>query len=81
MIKKIGNEDSNSIQKIYLKSIIFWELTPYSPLSFIQQDDTFHNHRCENLKSYITYLLIAYILARVWSKYCSMFEYSLLSLR
>jgi hypothetical protein len=53
-----------------LKSIIFWDMTPCSLLSFtlrssetsgatrrntrrhIPEDDTLHDHRCENLKSY-----------------------------
>jgi hypothetical protein len=53
-----------------MKSIIFWDMTPCSPLSCIRsssetsgatlrttrrripEDDTLHNHRCENLKSY-----------------------------
>jgi hypothetical protein len=46
-----------------VKSIIFWDMTPCSPLSCTRrfggtyrlhfQDDTLYNHRCENLKSYI----------------------------
>jgi hypothetical protein len=53
----------------FLKSIVFWDMTPCSPLSFnrrfggtyglhlqgrrnIPEDDTLHNHGCENLKSY-----------------------------
>jgi hypothetical protein len=30
-----------------MESIIFWDVTA--------EDDTLHNHRCENLKSYIIY--------------------------
>jgi hypothetical protein len=35
-----------------LKSIIIWDMTPCSPLSFNPEDDTLHNQCCENLKSY-----------------------------
>jgi hypothetical protein len=50
-----------------MKSIIFWDMTPCSPLSFnrrfggtyrlhlqgqIPEDDALYNHCCENLKSY-----------------------------
>jgi hypothetical protein len=37
----------------YLKSIIFWDTMPCSLPSFnLPENDTLHNHRCENLKSY-----------------------------
>jgi hypothetical protein len=35
---------------ILLKSIIFWDMTTWC---HIPEDDTLHNHRCENLKSYM----------------------------
>jgi hypothetical protein len=35
--------------------IIFWDMTPCSLLSHIPEDDTLHNHCCENLKSYIIF--------------------------
>jgi hypothetical protein len=39
------------------KSIIFWDMTPCTATQqttrhHIPEDDTLHNHRCENLKSY-----------------------------
>jgi hypothetical protein len=40
---------SNPRRTYRLKSIIFWDMTPCSPLSW---DDTLHNQRCDNLKSY-----------------------------
>jgi hypothetical protein len=47
-----------------MENIIFWDMTPCSPLSF-PEDDTLHNHRCENLKSYnITLVFICYFLSQ-----------------
>jgi hypothetical protein len=49
---------------LFLKSIIFWDMTPCSPLSqrtvrrHIPEDVTLHNHRCENVKSYIRFILL-----------------------
>jgi hypothetical protein len=54
-----------------MKSTIFWGTTPCSPLKvnrrfegtyrlhflgYIPDDGILHNHRCENLKSYIVFL-------------------------
>jgi hypothetical protein len=48
------------------KSTIFWDITPCTPLkvnrrfgaTYTPEDGTLHNHRCENLKSYIfTFIL------------------------
>jgi hypothetical protein len=45
--------------KFHLKSSTFWDTTPCSQLkvtwSYIPEDRTLHNHRCENLKSYKFY--------------------------
>jgi hypothetical protein len=46
-----------------LKSSIFWDITPYSPLNFnwlysiATQKTELHNHHCKNLKSYIGNIL------------------------
>jgi hypothetical protein len=57
-----------------LKNSIFWDITPFSPLkvvdfqrstrSYIPENITLHNHRCERLKSYILpelFLIILYV--------------------
>jgi hypothetical protein len=59
-------ENPQLIQKpLKLKSIIFWDMTPCSPLN----DDTLHNRRCENLKSYnpkiASHLAVIYINTRL----------------
>jgi hypothetical protein len=41
----------------FKKSIVFWDVTPWvateqTTRRHITEDDTLHNHRCENLKSY-----------------------------
>jgi hypothetical protein len=63
-----NNGDASMIElqvKVKPKSIIFWDMTPCTRHSsetsgtnlrttrhHIPKDDTLHNHRCENLKSY-----------------------------
>jgi hypothetical protein len=73
--RKLHNEELRNLHFspniIRMKRIIFWDMTPCSPLScmrrssetsgktklttrrHIPEDNTLHNHRCENLKSYI----------------------------
>jgi hypothetical protein len=44
------------VTMLFLKGIIFWDMTPCSPSSF-NLNSTLHNHRCENLKSYVIFVL------------------------
>jgi hypothetical protein len=61
------SRDANDVElslKYFMKSIIFWDTTR----RHIPEDYTLHNHRCENLKSYILHVVweMKHGLADLW---------------
>jgi hypothetical protein len=57
-----------------LKSIIIWDMTPWCTRRHIPEDDTLHNHRCENLKFYRP-IFVSYIPFRGISAVCTHIQY------
>jgi hypothetical protein len=55
-IRLVQNESHNYEHRcndVDQKSTVFWDITPCMPMK-VPEDSTLHNHRRENLKTYMT---------------------------